>query len=196
MPSPEKTGSNDKLFKMSGINNYCFTDLPPHEQVLCNAYMKGGIDSIGLFETDATIASFSSEANWNTAIAAGNARIIKGIKAEYPDATPVEGENPIACGNETVIDLLEHVMNVMDFNVGENNDDFWSAANGRTFYLAIHECMHDEIIVWEVPVTVFARPANIPMSNKEKQRYNVELKWTSDIDNFGTRYTAPNNIFE
>ena len=77
---------------MSGINNYCFTDLPPHEQVLCNAYLKGGIDSIGLIEIDAAIASYSSEANWNTAIAAGNARVIKGIKCEFPDGSAVEGE--------------------------------------------------------------------------------------------------------
>ena len=53
---------------MSGINNYCFTDLPPHEQVLCNAYLKCGIDSLGLIEIDAAIASYSSEANWNTAL--------------------------------------------------------------------------------------------------------------------------------
>ena len=72
---------------MSGINNYCFTDLPPHEQVLCNAYLKGGIDSLGLIEIDAAIASYSSEANWNTAIAAGNARVIKGIKCEFPDGS-------------------------------------------------------------------------------------------------------------
>ena len=67
----------------TGRKNYCFTDLPPHEQVLCNAYLKGGIDSIGLIEIDAAIASYSSEANWNTAIAAGKARVIKGIKCEF-----------------------------------------------------------------------------------------------------------------
>ncbi len=181
---------------MSGINNYCFTDLPPHEQVLCNAYLKGGIDSIGLIETDATIASYSSAANWNTAIAAGNARIIKGIKCEFPDGSAVEGENPVACGNETIIDSVDYILNVMDFNVSENNDDFWTSANGRTFHLAIHECMQDEIIVWEVPVTVVAKAASIPMSNKEKQRYAVELKWNAEPNNFGTRYVAPTGIFE
>ena len=56
-----------------------------YEQVLCNAYLKGGIDSLGLIEIDAAIASYSSEANWNTAIAAGKARVIKGINCEYRD---------------------------------------------------------------------------------------------------------------
>ena len=56
--------------------------------------------------------------------------------------------------------------------------------------------MQDEIIVWEVPFTVVAKAASIPISNKEKQRYAVELKWNAEPDNFGTRYTAPNNIFE
>ena len=43
-------------------------------------------------------------------------------------------------------------------------------------------------------VTVVAKAASIPMSNKEKQRYAVELKWNAEPDNFETRYTAPNKI--
>lgn len=182
---------------MSGINNYCFVDLPPHEQVLCNAFMRGGISAIALIETDANIASYSSAQSWNTAIAAGNARVIKGnLKADFPDGTPVEIENPSACGNDTIIDAVDYVLTIMDANVSENNDDFWTSANGRTFYLAINQCMQDEIIVWEVPVTVVAKAAAIPMSNKEIQKYTVELKWNAKPDDFGTRYTAPAGIFE
>jgi len=180
---------------MSGLN-YCFTNLPDHVRTQCAAYKRGGIDAIAIIDTDANISNYSSAAAWQTAIDAENVKIIHDVKAEYPDPSQVTGENPIGCGNDTILDGYDHVLNLMDYNVSADNDDFWATVNGRQYWIAIRLCNEGEILVVELPVSIQASPANVPMSNKEKSRYNVILAWSSDLNWKFDRYTEPAGIFD
>ena len=180
---------------MSGLN-YCFTDLPDHVRTQCAAWLRGGIDSVAIIESDANITNYASASAWQTAIDAEKVKIIHDIKGEFPDGSAVTGENPIGCGNDTILDGYDFVLNVMDFNVSDDNDTFYSTINGRQFYIAFRLCNEGQILVVELPVTVQASPANVPMSNKEKQRYNVVLAWSADANWKFDRYTAPASIFD
>jgi hypothetical protein len=180
---------------MSG-SNYCFTDLTDHERVQCGDYKRGGIDAIAIIDTDANISNYSSAAAWQAAIDAENVKIIKGIKAEFPEGSRVEGENPVACGAETVLDGVDFTLSVKDFNVSAVNDEFWATANGNSYYIAYRLCNEDEIVVIEVPVTVKAVQAVVPMSNKEKQHYPVILEFSVDANWFPARYAEPAAIFD
>lgn len=180
---------------MSGLN-YCFTQLTDHERVQCGAYKRGGIDSIAIIDSDANISNYASAAAWQTAIDAENVKIIKGIKAEFPEGSKIEGENPIACGAETVLDGHDFTIVLKDFNVSAVNDEFWATANGQSYYVAYRLCNEDEIVVIELPVTVKATQAIVPMSNKEKQYYAVTLEFSADANWYPARYAEPAAIFD
>lgn len=181
---------------MSEVNYLC-SDIGDHELVTCNQYPKGGISAIALLELDHTIADWSNATQWTTNRDNGKAHIIggQGFKAEYPDASPVEGENPSACGAATILDALDHVVNAEDYNVKAANDTFWENANGQIFNAALFHCVDETISVIEQQVTVVALPPNAPKSNREKRRYMIKLTWTSKPSEFPVQYTAPSGIF-
>jgi hypothetical protein len=176
--------------------DYNCTELPEHEKVQCGAYRKGGIVTVGVLECDHSITNFSNATQANQAINDGKLTLITGVKAEYPDATPIEGENPLGCGSATILDGFDHVLNIQDYNVTSANDSFFEALNKRTTYLVWYYCQEEEIRVVEKKVTWVCLPAASPMSNKEKQKYTVTAKWSSGVDEFPTLYTAPSNIYE
>lgn len=176
--------------------SYCYVDLPEHERVQCDDYPVGGMDAIAILETDANIADYSSASDWTTAANAGKTRIVKGIKGEFPDASPIEGDNPVGCGAETILDGFNFTLVIEDYNSMAENDDFWATANGRTVNIAWRECEQGQIRVVEEPVTVVAIPANNPKSNTEKQRYMVTLKWRGKRDSYPVRYDEPTGIFD
>lgn len=180
---------------MSSLN-YCFGELLDHVRLQCAVYLKGGIDAIAIIESDSSITNYSSVSQWTAAIAAESVKIIKGIKGEWQDGSPVEGENPVGCGNETVLDGFDHTIGIMDYNVSADNDAFWASLNNRRFYLAIRLCNESQILVIELPVNVFALTSNVPMSNKEKQRYKVEFKFSAPSDWYPIRVAEPAGIFD
>lgn len=180
---------------MSALN-YCFNNLLDHVRIQCAEYKKGGIGAIGIFDSDSGITSYSNAAQWNLAIANETAKIVKGIKAEWPVGSPVEEENETACGNDTILVGIDHTITVRDANVNEENDAFWASLNPQRYYIALWLCKSDEIVVIELPVNFFAPAANIPMGNKENQRYNIELKFSAPSDWYPIRTTAPAGIFE
>jgi hypothetical protein len=175
--------------------NYNCTELPEHEKIQCGAYRKGGISAIGVLECDHSITDFTNATQTNQAINNGKLTIIKGIKAEFPNPTPIEGENPVACGATTIFDGLEYVVNIKDFNVTGSNDSFYESLNKRTSYLVLYYCQEEEIRVVEKQVSWTALPAMSPESNREKQMYTVTAKWTSNVDEFPTLYNAPANMY-
>lgn len=171
-------------------------DVPDHIELGCNEFRKGGISSIAILKCDHSITDFTSAAQWLAAINAGEVKIIKQIKATIGEASPVEGENPVPCGSETILDLLDQTITWKDFNVHALNDDFYQQLNLAKRSIAWFYCEEDEIrVVDECNVTFTALPPSSPESNREKQFYNVKGAWTSSPDVFPVLHTAPAGIF-
>lgn len=176
--------------------DYNCTELPEHEKVQCGAYKKGAIGTLGVLECDHSITDFTDTTQTNEAISTGKLTLIKGVKAEFPASSPIEGENPLACGASTILDGFDGVINFKDFNVTALNDSFYEALNKRTTYLVIYYCQEEEIRVIEKKVTWAVTPAVSPESNKEKQMYPGTAKWSFGVDEFPVLYTAPSGIYE
>lgn len=176
--------------------DYNCTELPEHEKVVCGAYKKGGISAIGVLECDHTITDFTSASQAHANILAGKLTVIKGIKAEFPPASPIEGENPNACGASVIFDGIDYVLNFKDFNISTSNDSFYEALNKRSSYLVLYYCQEEEIRVVEKKVTWTVLPPTSPESNKEKQLYTGKVMWSSNVDEFPVLYSAPDAIYE
>lgn len=172
-------------------------ELPDHVTAGCNEFRKGGISAFAIMKQGHGITDFTSAAQWNAAIAAGDVNIIKNVKGIVPEATPVEGENPVPCGAETILDLLDQSATWKDFNVNSFNDSFYQSLNlasGRS--IAFYYCEEEEIRVVDTGnVTFKALPATSPESNREKQFYPVSASWTNKPDEFPVLYNAPAGIF-
>jgi hypothetical protein len=172
-------------------------DLDDHEVLGCG-YRKGGILAIGILKSGHGITDFESAIETQAAIDAGDLKIIKSVKGIYPAASPIEGENPIACGAETILDGFDNTVTWKDFNVTNANDLFYAQLNRSAFTgIIFYYCQEQEIRVIEKSVTFVALPAESPESNKEKQLYNITAKWSTSVnDEFPTLYDAPAGIYE
>jgi hypothetical protein len=172
-----------------------FEDLDDHEKNDCY-YPKGGIGALGILKTGHEITDFSSQAQLQAAIDAGTLKIIKNIKAELPEPSPVEGENPLACGAETIVDGFDYTVEATDFNVNNVNDEFYRKLNLSQFAgLILYLCEEEQLRVVENGVNFNSRLV-IPRSNKEKQNYLVTAKWSQSVaDEFPVLHEAPEGIF-
>jgi hypothetical protein len=172
-----------------------FEDLDDHEKNDCY-YPKGGIGALGILKTGHEITDFSSQAQLQAAIDAGTLKIIKNIKAELPEPSPVEGENPLACGAETIVDGFDYTVEATDFNVNNVNDEFYRKLNLSQFAgLILYLCEEEQLRVVETGVNFNSRLV-IPRSNKEKQNYLVTAKWSQSVaDEFPVLHEAPEGIF-
>ena len=176
--------------------NCSFEDLDDHEKNDCY-YPKGGIGALGILKEDHEITDFSNATQVQAAITAGTLKVIRNIKADLPEPSPVEGENPLACGSETIVDGFDYVVETTDFNVNATNDEFYRKLNLSQFSgLILYMCEEDQIRVIERGVNFVARLI-IPRSNKEKQHYLVSAKWSQSVqEEFPVLYEAPTGIFE
>jgi hypothetical protein len=176
--------------------SYCFVDLPDFVQVQCNDYKVGGGSAVAFLETDQTsITDYTSASEWNTAIAAGDATVIKDVKVDFPAGTAATQENPVGCGPENIITGFDFTMTFTDPNVSADNDASYAALNGRTLHMVWYECEGEEIRVVERDCIVTAIPATLPASNKAFQVYTITVEWSSPNDWYPVRYTAPTGIF-
>jgi hypothetical protein len=173
-----------------------FEDLDDHEQNDC-FYPKGGISAIGILKADHGITDFSNAVQVQAAVDAGTLKILKKIKAEYPEPSAIEGENPLACGSETIFDGSDHNVEITDFNVNPTNDSRIVQYNTSQFSgIILYMCEEDQIRVKETGITFFARGPIIPKSNKEKQHYLISAKWSQSANEESTvLYEAPDAIF-
>lgn len=175
--------------------NCSFEELDDHEKNDCY-YPKGGISQVAILKTGHGITDFANSTQVDAAITAGTFKIIQNIKAELPEPSPVEGENPLACGSETVVDGYDYSVEITDFNVNNINDEFYRKSNLSQFPgLVLYMCEEDQIRVIEQGVTFNARLI-IPKSNKEKQHYLITAKWSQSVaDEFPVLYEAPDGVF-
>ncbi len=179
------------------MSTYCTAEeLSDHEKNDCY-YPKGGISDVGILKTGSGITDYSNATQYETAITAGTLKLITGIKAELPEPSVVEGENPLACGSETIVDGNDYTLEVKDFNVNATNDEFYRLANISQFPgLIFNMCSEDQVRVVEAKISTNARLV-IPISNKENQHYLVTFKWSQSVQEaFPVLYDAPAGIFE
>lgn len=173
-----------------------FEQLDPHEQISCG-YKKGGISAMAVLKSGHGITDFSNATQVHAAITAGKLVIIGGIKGIVPDASPIEGENPVACGAETILDGFNLTTTWKDFNISNTNNEFYRQLNNSAFEgLVLYYCQQDEVEVISKSVTFVALPPTSPESNKEKRFYNITAKYTKAVgDAFNHIYDAPVGIF-
>lgn len=174
-----------------------FEDLDDHEANNCS-YPKGGISAVAILKADHGITNFDDLTQTQAAITAGTYKIISKIKAELPEPGVVEGENPVACGAETVVDGFDYSLEIMDFNVNALNDEFYRKSNLSQFSgVVLYMCEEEQIRVVSRGVNIVARGPIIPRSNKEKQHYLISIKWSQGVhEDFPVLYDAPEGIFE
>jgi len=158
--------------------NYCLTDLPAHEILECNTSLKGGISAVGFLANQNSITDYTSAAQIASAIANGDLKVVKDIKGEVPDASPVEGENLRACGPENVLDSFDRSLTYMDGAVTDTNITFYNALNRWNGWLVWYNCYEQTLTVVNTNVNVNAFNV-VPNSKKLKQMWKVSIKWDS-----------------
>ena len=180
---------------------YGCSALPNHELVLCGAYNRGGISAIGILEEDAfgTGATFATAADWSngakyaTAIAANDLKIIKNIRGTVPDASPVDVDNPVGCGPQSLLAGFDFTATWMDANTTDGAIDFYNALNKRVTGLILYLCGSNEVMVITLPVNYVCLPVNVPASNKELQMFNCTARASLGPDQLPQKYPAPSN---
>ena len=180
---------------------YGCSALPNHELVLCGAYHRGGISAIGILEEDAfgTGATFATAADWSngtkyaTAIAANDLKIIKNIRGTVPDASPVDVDNPVGCGPQSLLAGFDFTATWMDANTTDGAIDFYNALNKRVTGLILYLCGSNEVMVITLPVNYVCLPVNVPASNKELQMFNCTARASLGPDQLPQKYPAPSN---
>lgn len=185
---------------MANPCSYNCAALPIHELLACGDTATSGISGWAWLSCDHAITDFTSESDWNTAIAAGKAVIIGEeandnlISAEFT-ATPVEVDNPSAKGPKTRLVKWENVFTFTDANVSATNDSFYEALNKTAGYLVWFNFEEDTIRVVEETVDFVVAPAD-SVKGEDFEKYMGTAKWVSDPDQFPQLFSAPPNIFE
>jgi len=180
---------------------YGCTVLPDHELVLCGSYNRGGISAIGILEEDAfgTGATFATAADWSngakyaTAIAANDLKIIKNVRGTVPDASPVDVDNPVGCGPQSLLAGFDFTATWMDANTTDGAIDFYNALNKRVTGLVLYLCGSNEVMVILQPVNYVCLPVNVPASNKELQMFNCTARASLGPDQLPQKFPAPSN---
>jgi hypothetical protein len=180
---------------------YGCSALPDHELVDCGNYKRGGISAIGILEEDAfgtggtfvTPADYGNGAKYAAAIAAGDLKIIKNIRGTVPDASPVDVDNPVGCGPQSLLAGFDFTATWMDANTTDGSIDFYRALNKRVTGLILYLCGSGEVMVILQPVNYVCLPVNVPASNKELQMFNCTARASLGPDQLPQKYTAPSN---
>lgn len=173
---------------------YCFAELGEHLVNECG-FINGGSNALAILEVDHAITDFTDATQWQAAIAAEKARIIKDIKGNFPSPSPVTQPNPVGCGPANVTTGYDYTFVWLDSNVNTNNDEFYAALNKKGSYLVWFECENDEIRVVDRDIQYQAFPASLPEANTEYQVYNVTASFSAKPDWWPVRYAAPAGIF-
>ncbi len=180
---------------------YGCSALPDHELVNCGNYNRGGISAIGILEEDAfgTGGTFVNPADWEngakylSAIAAGDLKIIKNVRGTVPDASPVDVDNPVGCGPQSLLAGFDFTATWMDANTTDGSIDFYNALNKRVTGLILYLCGSGEVMVITNPVNYVCLPVNVPASNKELQMFNCTARASLGPDQLPQKYPAPSN---
>lgn len=177
---------------MSQTCNYGCGTLEDHEQVVCGEYKNGGVSGVAIDDCNSGITDYSDAAEYTAAIAAGNLKVIKGIKGELPEATAVEGESAVGCGPENEVYTYDRTFTYTDMNVSAANTAFYNSLKKRRVKVIIYLCDSDEVLPVEYIANVDAKLV-VPRSNGERQHYMVTFRWRGLDD--AVAVDAPAGIF-
>lgn len=166
----------------------------------CGDYEKGGIDAVAILDCDHVITDFTSQTQLQAAIDSGKMKVIKGIRAEIPEASPVESLNPVACGAENITDTYNRMITWADANVSNANITFYNGLKTRQAFILAHHCGDDSDASDDGMLTViearlsFKNSRVVPNNQRERQDFKAIGDWTSLDDS--PYVSSPPNIFE
>lgn len=178
------------------MSNICDESIPEYADNYCEINKDAAISAVGIVKKgQAIITDYTDTAQWEAAISAGDARVVKGISMDIPDGSAITIDNKRACGSATVQVGVDYTGTIIDPNVSVENDDFWAGVNGKSYDIVPFYCREDEIRV----ITNGNISARMPQSvgnQNETQHYNVTINWRKSNSDFGELLNAPAGIFE
>jgi hypothetical protein len=177
-------------------NDCTFEELGSYEENLCY-FPKGGAPDVFVLKEGHGITDFSNATQVQAAITAGDMVIMTGVKGALPEPSAVEGENPVACGSETIVDGYDYTYEVINMNVNAVNDLFMSQLNQSQFSgIGWRLCDQHAVRVVEQTVSFNARLVQ-DVSNKVKDRYLITVKWYQPVTApFPVLFDEPAGIFD
>lgn len=177
---------------------YCCTGLGLKDTICGNAKRKGGIKhGIWIKEDQTTITDFTSQVQWEAAIANGDVRLIQEIRGEFPEPSEVETDTLIGCGPDTELDGFDFELLWQDRAVNQANNEFYEDMNDCPANFGWYDCQPGGTarihIITESFVSFICKPTTIEAPLNTTQRYPCKAKWSGK--KFPTIYDAPPNIF-
>jgi hypothetical protein len=174
----------------------CQEDLPLYDSNLCEVDKSAAISKVAYIKRgQTTITDFEDPTQWTAAIAAGDVRISGDLSADLPDGSPVTIDNKRACGSATVQVAVDYTVTIIDPNVSEENDTFYSGINGKSYDIVIFYCAENQVRLLPNG-NVSARIPQSVGNQTETQHYNITVNFRYKNTQFGTLYDAPAGIFE
>jgi hypothetical protein len=136
-----------------------------------------------------------SESSVQAAIDAGNAGILKNIKASINEPAAIRADSTIGCAPQVVLNYNRSAT-IVDGKVTEQNVEFWNGINSANGFVAgmaiIYSCAHNRQHVVDANIVVLGGYVN-PLSDEESQQFNITLEWKSKVD--PSIDTVPNPLF-
>lgn len=152
--------------------NYCDEDIGEHTEIECQQYLPGGVSAIIIVTKGNLIADASDATEINAAIADGFAKVILGVTFDIPRGSDITQTNPVACGEDLVVNRTNTV-NLFDANVSPENGEFYDSLDGKNIAQIIaFDCETDYVtnIAPRGPIS-FSVGFVSPPTNGEFQRY-------------------------
>jgi hypothetical protein len=182
------------------LEKYCCPSLGTKGTICASDKRKGGISALGILKIgQVSITDYTDETEWATAIANGDAVLISDIRGELTEASEIESDRLIGCGNETELDGFNQLLTWQDRAVNQANNQFYQQLNGCTYHLVIFDCQKNGTdiihVVDDNEVSFVCKPVMIEAGTTTTQKYMCSAKWTSNFDEFPTQYSAPTGIF-
>ena len=176
--------------------------LPDAGLISCGNFKRGAISAIGILDESAfgsggldfqTDADWSNSAKYIQSINAGRLAIIAKIRANVPDASPNDVDNPVGCGPQSITTAYDFTVSWMDANTTSATIDFYGQLNKRVAGLILFIPASDEVYVITSPTNFVCNPINVPSSNRELQKFNCIARTTFAPDSLPRKFYAPSN---
>lgn len=170
---------------------YCPVTLVAFEEEACDERKFGGSYSLGVLKPGHAITDFTSVAQYNTAIAAGNLVIAKNLRWEMPraEAVTVPSFNGAATQEDT--SGYNYTVNVFDHNSNNDNDTAWAVVNNGCYELLLYNDVTKQLYVIDEDCRFEAPQVVHPQDRTGIQMYEPVITFTTDPDKVITRVDNP-----
>lgn len=173
----------------------CDEELPVYDQNVCDIYLLAAISAVAILKVGHGILDFTNPTEWQAAINAGYATIVREIKGGFESPTERTITNPRAKGPENIVTGWDMSLAIQDPNVNSTNDEFWGKTNVFSGELVWFNFEEQQIRVVNEIVRFISKPANSPIDGGV-QIYDITANWRMKPDEYPVLYTAPAGIFE